>query len=358
MIGHSASFIEPGDFDYIQGIVDRNFVGQGPLCAELRSMLATRFGRTEVILTDSATAALHLSLRVLKQQSESKSRVLVPGFVCPEVVSAIKFAGLAPVFVDSRPDSLNADMIDAARKVDRRTLAIVCTHVGGIPDDLDAAVRLGVPVISDCAQGVGALWAGRDVATQGYCSILSFGSTKMLTVGMGGALLSEGEFGRAAAQLARGELSAEEYRRDGFRVTFGQHMGDLAAGLASVQLRRLDVFVQHRRRIAECYDAALRNHKGIVLMQDGDLMRSNRFRYYFLSDQSTSWIAHLRSHGIDARQSISHLLPEYLGDLAAFPNLGRIAARVVSVPIYPAMTAAQSNQVASALACDPGRHDS
>jgi hypothetical protein len=66
-------------------------------------------------------------------------------------------------------------------------------------------------------------------------------------------------------------------------------------------------------------------------------VRSNRFRYYFLSPQAPLWIEFLRAVGIDARESISHVIPEYYGNHPAFPRLGRVSKMVVSVPIFPGM---------------------
>ena len=350
MINHSASHVLPADFEYVRGIVERNFIGKGPLCAELESLLATRFGRTEVTLTHSATAALHLGLAALAERNRSKTRVLLSAYVCPEVVSAVIQAGLEPAFADCRADSLNVDMAAMASSADPKTLALICTNIGGMPDDYLAAAATGIPVISDCAQSVGSRVWGRDVASEGICSILSFGATKMLTAGSGGALLSSSEeLGQAVAQLARQELPVEQYRRAGFRVTFGQHIGDLTAGLALAQLRRLDGMVARRRQISESYDGALRGQPDVQLVNDSDSVRSNRFRYYFLSEQARAWVKYLRSREIDARRSISHLIPDYFGNLKAFPNLAKMSERVVSIPIFSAMTAKQVSFVAEAL---------
>jgi perosamine synthetase len=356
MIRHSASHVVAEDFAYVQGIIDRNYIGAGPLCAELKALLAARFERNEVTLTHSGTAALHLALMALSAQYPSKTRVLVGAYLCPEVVSAVMQAGLEPIFVDCSPDSLNMDVSVAANRVDDKTLAIICTNIGGMPDDYRSAAKLGVPVISDCAQAVGSRVAGRDVASEGVFSILSFGATKMLTAGSGGALLSSNEeLGSAAERLAQQELPVEEYRGSGFQVTFGQHIGDLTAGLAIAQLRRLDAMIDRRRQIAAIYDSALRPRENVALLNAGGLVQPNRFRYYFLSDQAPAWVDCLRARDIDARRSISHAVPEYLGDLKAFPHLARASRRVVSVPIFSAMTTEQSAYVAQILKTGPNR---
>jgi perosamine synthetase len=355
MISHSASQVLAADFDYVQRIVDSNFVGRGPLCAELEALLAARFARSHVTLTHSGTAALHLCLSAMAARQPKKTRVLVCAYVCPQVVSAVTQAGTEPVFIDCRSDSLNADMEAAARAIDDRTLSIICANTGGVPDDYTAAAALGVPVISDCAQAVGARIGDRDVAAWGACSILSFGPTKMLTAGAGGAALSgDPELGSTIARMAQTELPVEEYLRSGFQLTYGQHIGELTAGLVLAQLRRLDAMVERRRRIAEAYDHALNECNDASLAKDGAAVRSNRFRYYFLSGRAPRWIEHLRSRDIDARPSISHAIPQYMGKLDAFPNLAGISQRVVSVPIYPAMTTQQADFVADALRAGPG----
>ena len=350
MIGHSASHVVAADFDYVRGIVDRNHVGAGSLCSALRQLLKTQFSCNEVILTDSGTAALHLCLLALAMEHPGRTKVLAGAYACPEVICAILHARLEPVLVDSRADCLNVDMAVAGRLVDEKTLAIICTHVGGIPDDCRLAATFGVPVISDCAQAVGSSVDGRDVASEGLAAILSFGPTKMLSAGSGGALLCRSEsLGRTIVNLARPELSIEEYRRDGFRVTYGQHIGDVTAGLAAAQLRRLPGLVERRCSIAASYEAVLRARADIELPNQGAGVRANRFRYYFLSREAAVWIESLRSRGIDARGSIAHVIPEYYGNLGAFPRLGVMCGRVVSVPIYPAMSAADVDAITAAL---------
>jgi perosamine synthetase len=354
MIRHSSSHLIEQDFDYVRGIVARNYIGDGPLCAELKRLLAQKFERSAVTLTHSATAALHLCLLALATKMPGKDRVLLGAYVCPEVLCAVMQAGLQPVLVDTRLDSLNLDMMALASRIDARSLAIICTNIGGIADDYSAASAFGIPIISDCAQAIGARHAGLDLASQGLCSVLSFGATKMLSAGAGGAFLGDRELGESVAQLSQSELSVENYRQGGFRATFGQHLGELTAGLAMAQLCRLEGMIARRRQIAHSYDLALRDARDVMLVGDR-LAHSNRFRYYFLSDKAAAWIDHLRSRDIDARPSIGHVIPEYLEDQGAFPNVLYIARRVVSVPIFPTMTGAQAALVADALAAGPDR---
>src|SRR5580698_9197724 len=129
MISHSSSHLIEQDFDYVRGIVARNFIGDGPLCAELKQLLAQKFERSAVTLTHSATAALHLCLLALAAKMPGKDRVLLGAYVCPEVPGAVMQAGLQPVLIDTRLDSLNLDMTALASRIDARALAIICTNI-------------------------------------------------------------------------------------------------------------------------------------------------------------------------------------------------------------------------------------
>jgi dTDP-4-amino-4,6-dideoxygalactose transaminase len=355
MIPHSASALIASDFEFIQGIIERNFVGRGPLCADLQAHLMSNFACAEAILTDSGTAALHLSLHALRKRYPDRDRVLLSGYVCPEVVGAVIQAGLEPALADVREDSLNVDMNSIAQLVDARAMAVICTNIGGVPDDYVHAAQFGIPIISDCAQAIGSRIDGNDVAATGLFSILSFGSTKMVTAGGGGAVLCrDKELGRAIGILSRQELSVEEYLQAGFQSTFGQHMGELRAGLAAAQLRRLERTLKRRREVAEAYDHALESHADVTVVREGPLVKFNRFRYYFLTERAGSWTDHLRAAGIDARRSISHVIPEYFGELSNVPRLRHLSKMVVSVPISPAMTAAEVALVAETLGSAPG----
>ena len=70
--------------------------------------------------------------------------MLIGAYVCPEVINAVRLAGLEPVLADTRADSLNIDMASLGELVDTKTLAIICTNVGGIPDDYRTAAAFGI----------------------------------------------------------------------------------------------------------------------------------------------------------------------------------------------------------------------
>jgi len=228
-------------------------------------------------------------------------------------------------------------------------LAIVCTHVGGYPDDIVAATELGVPVISDCAQAIGSSTAGRSLLAFGEMAITSFGPTKFITAGSGGAILGDEGGCRQLRHSATPELPVAEYQEAGFVRTTGQHFSDLNAGLALAQLERVESFREKRKRIAQRYDKALKAVPGVVLPRQAVAAEPNWFRYYFFSDRATEWQSGLRAGGVDARTSISHVMPDYFPDAGERPELSSQARRLVSLPIYPGLKVAQVTRIVELL---------
>ncbi len=349
-IRHSSSSVGKSDFRYINKLAQDNYVGHGLLSRALESRLAERFSRASVILAGSGEAALALTLHQLKSCNPDKDEVVVSAYVCPAVVNAVLSQGLRPVFADVAPGSLNLGVEDVkATRLTAKTLAIICTHMGGYPDDINAAIQLGVPVISDCAQAIGASIEGRQLISLGDVAITSFGPTKFLTAGLGGAVFCDEPSANAIRRLATAEFSVGYYKKHGFVRTQGQHFSDLNAGLGLSQLERLERFLQKRRIIAKKYDKVLKGVHGVSFPKKTFGAEPNWFRYYFLTDRADEWKHHLLAMGIDARTSISHVMTDYFPQETKRTELAKQSKRVVSLPIYPELDAVKITSVLGAL---------
>lgn len=350
LIRHSSSTVCSADFRYVKNLAMRNYVGYGDLCKELARQLPKWFGRSGAVLTDSGEGALMLALQHLKSLNSGQSEVIVSAYVCPSVVNAILARGLRPVFADVAANSLNLDMGDVRdHRLTQQTLAVLCTHIGGLPDDIHAGMQFGIPVISDCAQALGTSIAGCSLLAFGDMAITSFGPTKFLTGGLGGAVLCDERDEGPVRRLAMPELPVTEYQEQGFVQTLGQHVSEMNAGLVLAQLQHLQNFVLKRQRIAQKYDEALRAIPGVTLPKMLANAEPNWFRYYFFSDQANEWQWRLQQSGVDARTSISHVMTDYFPNAGTRTELARQARRVVSLPIYPGLTAAQVARIVVAL---------
>ena len=208
------------EWEYIRGVVESGQIGGGGVftrrCEEL---LERELGAPRVLLTTSGTHALELAAMLL--EPEAVDEVILPSFTFVSTANAFRLAGARLVFADIRPDTLNLDAADVARKMTNRTRCIVPVHYAGVGCELDELSRLvepcGARIIEDNAHGLFGSFRGRPLGTHGWTATLSFHSTKNFTCGEGGALVISDpsqieraeilrEIGTNRSQFFRGEV--------------------------------------------------------------------------------------------------------------------------------------------------------
>ena len=229
----------------------------GPECKAFEAELARYVGVRHCVLTNSATAALWLSLRAFGVKSGDE--ILVPSHTAFPTIEAICFAEATPVFVDV--DAwYTLDAADAATKATPRTVGILPVHLYGQPVDLHAvrelASRLGLWLLEDCAQAHGATWEGKRVGGFGRAGVFSFYPSKNLTVmGDGGAIVTDDDEIAARCRRLRdhGRLNKDVHSEIGFNLRFN----DIQAAVGRVLLRRLDAMNDRRRALAARYEKGL-----------------------------------------------------------------------------------------------------
>jgi perosamine synthetase len=116
--------------------------------------------------------------------------VIVPGFTCVVVPTAVRLTGATAIFADIEPDGFNLDPESVRSRLTPRTKAILVQHTFGIPAALDSFTRLassqGLRVIEDCAHTVAGTHAGRRLGTVGAAGFFSSQWSKPYTTGLGG----------------------------------------------------------------------------------------------------------------------------------------------------------------------------
>lgn len=146
-----------------------------------------RFAVGETIFTDSGRTALKLSLSFLNRKS---NRVGLPGYTCPVLFEVILGAGFEPVAIDIEPRTMELNGEQLSEESSRGLDALILVHLFGDPVSLKKTRGLisDIPIIEDCAQGIGAVKDSKPVGSDGDIAIFSFGFGKTITGGIGGAL--------------------------------------------------------------------------------------------------------------------------------------------------------------------------
>ncbi len=219
----------------------------GPHCDELRERLASfhaspsqsaEANRPEVNLCCSGTAAVELALRAARV--EPGDEVILAAYDFRANIQNILTLGATPVLVDLDHASWQLDVSQVAAAVSDKTKAVIASHLHGasvdIPRLMEIAEGHDLTVIEDACQATGAVFNGHRTGTQGHVGVLSFGGSKLLTAGRGGAILAN-----------RPEF-AQRIRLYAERGNSAYPLSELQAALLVPQLERLEERNRHRLR--------------------------------------------------------------------------------------------------------------
>jgi dTDP-4-amino-4,6-dideoxygalactose transaminase len=303
----------------------------------------------------SGTEALHLALAALGAGAGGEvitvANAGVPGAV------AILQTGARPIFVDVDERSFNLDPAALEAAITPRTKAIMPVHLYGRMADmvpiLAIAEQHGLPVIEDCAQAHGATYRGWAAGSMGACGCFSFYPTKNLgALGVGGLVVTDDA---ALAEKLR-RLRQYGWERKYYSTEPGginSRLDELQAALLHVKLRRLPEWNARRRQLAEMYDDLLAGAD--LILPEASADGEHVYHLYVVrSERRDQLQAALRERGVGADVHYplpAHLQPIYthLAPAGSLPATERLAREVLSLPMYPELTQADVEAVATAV---------
>lgn len=215
------------------------------------------------------------------------SEVIVPAYTWEGTAAPVLFAGAVPVFVDVDPDTYCLDPEKLAAAITPRTKAILPVHLAMGAADMDRILALArarrIPVIEDCAHAHGGRWKGRGLGSLGAAGCFSFQTSKLMTAGEGGIVLTSDQ----AVLEALGSLvnCGRPFGRDRFKRRVLGHnfrMTEFQAALLSAQLARLPAQSARRLRNARVLSRMLGGIAGVrPLRWDPRLTTPAIYQYVF-----------------------------------------------------------------------------
>lgn len=325
----------------------------------LERELAAATGVRHAVGVASGTDALRLALTALGVGPGDE--VLTPAFSFVASASAVLMVGARPVFVDIDPESYVLDPDAVARAVTARTRAVVAVHLYGHPAPMDRIQALarahGLALVEDAAQAVGAAWDSRPVGAWGDAACLSFYPTKNLAAcGDAGMVLTDRAEVAARVRRLRHHGEGGRYRH----VELGgvSRLDEMQAAVLRVKLPRLPAWTEARRRIAARYGAALAGLPGLGLPVERPRARHVWHLYTVRHPQRDALAKALADRGVGT--AVHYPLPvpgQPLfdeGGARRWPEAGRAAREVLSLPCYPELTEGEIATVIDAVreACE------
>lgn len=346
------------------------WITTGPKVQVFETDFAEYIGASHTIAVNSCTGGLLIALRALGVGAGDE--VIVPTLTFCSTANVVVHLGARPVLVDIGEDfNVTPEAVEAA--VTDRTAAIIPVHYGGQPCDLEAiysiAAEHGVHVVEDAAHSVGSSYQnnqiGSDELQQAYAdfhrvTVFSFYAIKNMTTGEGGMITTpDPELTERMRRLVLHGMSRDAWKRysskgswfyEVIEAGYKYNMSDVQASIGIHQLRKLDGFVNTRKRYAQMYDDAFRGLPSIeipITYPDRDHvyhLYEIRLNLENLTIDRDQFIEELRNRNIGTSVHFIpvHLHPfyrdQYSYRVGDFPNAEGLFERIVSLPLYPAMT--------------------
>ena len=380
----------------VLSVLRSGWLTTGPRVRRFEEAFASAVGAKHAVAVNSATAALHLAVEALGLGGGSRRRaVLVPTMTFAATAEVVRYMDAVPILVDCDPITLNIDLGDAEKKIDAAArgalpgigvvdvVGIIPVHVGGVMVDLDRVRAFSsardVWVVEDAAHAFPSAWRRNADVEWTICgddtsavTCFSFYANKTMTTGEGGmAVTSDRRLADRMRLMSLHGLSRDAWTRyEGGGVWdyqivapgYKYNLTDIAAAVGIHQLARSEAMRDARESLAMNYTAQL----GAIAEVETPPWPTDRIHSWHLypirlnlqqlAINRNMFIELLQKNGVgcSVHWRPLHLHPYYVETFGWMPDDLPVASRewerLISLPIYPSMTAEEQHHVVSSIA--------
>lgn len=315
---------------YITEAFESNYIAPlGPMVERFEQSICDLTLTPNALALSSATAALHLALRVLGVGEGDI--VLASSFTFIGSIAPVLYQNAIPIFIDSDTKSWNIDpnlLEEAIQKSPKKPKALILTHLYGQCAELSTIITIcnhhGIALIEDAAESLGATYNGKQSGTFGTFGVYSFNGNKILTTSGGGMLISPHKelIDKARFYSTQARDDAPHYEHTDFGYNY--RMSNILAAIGVAQMEVLSDRIEKRRQIFEWYRDILSDCDEITFMPELSNTRGNRWLTaltFELTNPNTIRLA-LEAHNIESRPlwKPMHLQPLFK-DALVFQNM-------------------------------------
>jgi dTDP-4-amino-4,6-dideoxygalactose transaminase len=234
---------------------------------------------------NTGTVAIQAALKAIGIKPGDE--VIVPAYTWEGTVGPVLLVNAIPVFVDVDPDTYCLDARLIERAITPKTKAILPVHLGMRFADMDEILRIAtqhnLKVVEDCAHAHGGMWRGKGAGSMGDLGAFSFQTSKLITSGEGGAVITNNleymELVQSYINAGRASLTDQHKKRI---VGFNYRLGEFQAAVLGAQLKRLLKEGVIRHKNMKGLEARLKNTDGIDLLKaDSRITRLAPYGYVF-----------------------------------------------------------------------------
>ena len=371
MLPYGRQWVDEADVQAVVEVLRSDWLTTGPKVREFEERVAEYVGAREAVAVNSGTAALHVA--AFAAGIGPGDEVITTALTFAASANCVLYLGGRPVFADVCPNTLNIDPGDMARKITPKTKAVIPVDFTGQPCDYRAIRMLAdqhnLMVIEDAAHALGAEYNGQRVGTLNELTTFSFHPVKHITTGEGGMVVTD-DPGLAVKMRAfrthgitadfRQRAEAGSWVYEMVALGYNYRLPDINCALGLAQMSKLDKWLARRREIAAHYTEAFTQMPEVDVPQV--LPGTNPAWHLYVIELNLERLrvgrkevfAALRAENIGVNV---HYIPVYwhpyyqqLGyERGLCPVAEAAYERLISVPMFPAMTDEDVGDVITAI---------
>ena len=330
----------------VSEVLDSTAFAGGPYVAKFEEEFAAYCTTQYAVGVGNGTDALWFALLALGVGPGDEVITVPNTFIA--TAEAITYCGAKPVFIDIDEETYNMDPALLESAITSRTKAIIPVHLYGQMADMDPIMEIArkhkVPVVEDASQAHGAEYKGKRAGTIGDVGCFSFYPGKNLgACGEGGACVTNNADLKAKIAMFREHGQAKKYYHS--VIGWNGRLDGIQGAILSIKLKHIEKWTEARRAHARAYNEAFAKVHGVLTPKEAAFARHVYHLYVLRVKNRDQVLKNLAEKGINC--AIHYPLPLHLQDaykglgltLGSFPVAERCAEEIISLPMFPELTA-------------------
>ena len=349
MIRHSKPYFDRKEFEFVNNLLKTAELSRNIYVKEFENKFSDFIGKKYSVSVNSGTNALFLALYSLKELKNRGGYVLIPSLNCTAVLNAVLMAGYKPLICDVNKLDFSYDIYTAKELISKYKIRVVILpYLFGYPSkSIFEFKKMGLYIIEDITQSMGAKINGKKVGNMGDMVVSSFYSTKMFTTLGEGGILSCND--KKIYDFVSDLIDYD--KKNNFKLRFSFKMTEAQGYFGINQLKKIDFIFKRRKKIASIYSEVLSKKGGLNIFYNHIPDAESVFYRYIveLNDYKRDEVINkFKKYGIEVAK-LYFPLDIYYKNKSNCPVSLDIYNNFISLPLYPALEEIEIKSVLKAI---------